>query len=211
MFTVLMQQPAYFVVWLFAILIALSLHEFSHAAMSSYLGDHTAKRLGRLTVNPLAHVDPMGFLMLILVGFGWGKPVPFNPYNLRNQKWGPVAIALAGPGMNVALALVFGLTFRIFFPILGESNLLIQFLLVSVTLNLSLFVFNLIPIPPLDGSKLLLAFLSGPAAVRTRAWLETRGSMLLIGLIIADTFLHLGVFSVLLSPILFMQGWILGV
>lgn len=211
MFTVLMQQPGYFVVWLLAIVIALSLHEFSHAAMSSFLGDQTAKRLGRLTVNPLAHVDPMGFLMLILVGFGWGKPVPFNPYNLRNQKWGPVAIALAGPGMNVFIALVFGIAFRILFPMLGEANLLIQFLLVSVTLNLSLFVFNLIPIPPLDGSKLLLAFLSGPTAARTRAWLETRGSMLLMGLIFMDIFLHLGVFNILLIPIQFLQMLMLGV
>ncbi|MEO5927146.1 MAG: site-2 protease family protein [Patescibacteria group bacterium] len=191
----LFQDPVFFVLWIAAILIALSAHEFSHALMAHMLGDQTAKRLGRLTLNPLAHVDPFGLITLVAVGFGWGKPVPFNPYNLKNQTWGPVAIALAGPGMNLVLATIMALILRVVLPPLGDANLLVQFLLLSIYLNLSLLLFNLIPIPPLDGSKLLLAALPGPAHARTRMLIETRGPLILFGVIIADMILNLGIFS----------------
>jgi len=154
-----------------------------------------------LTLNPAAHIDPIGLLTLVAVGFGWGKPVPFNPYNLRNQRWGPVAVALAGPGMNLLVSLVFGIVLRILLPILGDQNLLTQFLLLSIYLNMGLLLFNLIPLPPLDGSKLLLALLRGPNAARMRMMLETRGPWLLFGVILADMVLNLGVFSGLFTVI----------
>lgn len=191
----LFQDPVFFFLWVAAILITLSAHEFSHALVAHALGDQTAKRLGRLTLNPLSHIDPFGLMTLVTVGFGWGKPVPFNPYNLKNQSWGPVAIAFAGPGMNLFLATVMALILRIVLPSLGDGNLLVQFLLLSIYLNLSLLLFNLIPIPPLDGSKLLLALLSGPAHARTRMIIETRGPLILFGVIFADLLLHLGIFS----------------
>ena len=95
MLSLLFQNPILFVTWVLAILFALTVHEFSHALTGTLLGDMTAKRLGRLTLNPAAHVDTLGLIGLVLVGFGWGKPVPYNTYNLRDQKWGPVTIALA--------------------------------------------------------------------------------------------------------------------
>lgn len=191
----LFQDPIFFVLWVAAILIALSAHEFSHALVGNLLGDETAKRLGRLTLNPLAHVDLFGLVTLVTVGFGWGKPVPFNLYNLRNQKWGPVAIALAGPGMNLLLATVMALVLRLVLPSLGDANLLVQFLLLSIYLNLSLLLFNLIPVPPLDGSKLLLLALRDPKYARARLFIETRGPIILFGVIIADMLLNIGVFS----------------
>jgi Zn-dependent protease len=211
MVSLLFQNPIVFAAWVLAILVALSVHEFSHALVSTTLGDPTAKRLGRLTLNPAAHVDLLGLLALVTVGFGWGKPVPYNAYNLRNQKWGPVLIALAGPAMNLVLALGLGLLVRVLLPMLGDSNLLIQFLYLSLMLNLSLMLFNLLPIPPLDGSKILLTVLSGPQAARTRIWLETRGPWLLIGLVVADAVLGLGVFDWLYRVMTALTNLIVGV
>src|SRR3989344_9554154 len=92
------ENPLYFLIWVLAIIIGLTTHEFAHAALAYSLGDDTAKRMGRLTLNPLVHIDWLGFLMLIFAGFGWAKPVMFNPHNLRYPKWGPIFVALAGIG-----------------------------------------------------------------------------------------------------------------
>ncbi|MFA5935535.1 MAG: site-2 protease family protein [Patescibacteria group bacterium] len=211
MLSTLFQNPLYFVIWIAAIMIALTVHEFSHALASTLLGDQTAKRLGRLTLNPASHIDPFGLLALIAVGFGWGKPVPFNPYNLRNQQWGPVAIAFAGPAMNLFVGMIAALVLRIVLPLLGDANLLVQFLFLSIYLNFALLLFNLIPIPPLDGSKLLLALLRGPDANRQRMWLETRGPWLLMGVLLADMFLNLGIFSSLFSVITHVINLVVGV
>ncbi len=211
MFSLLFQEPLVFIVWLIAIITALSAHEFSHALTGTLLGDGTAKRLGRLTLNPLAHVDTLGFFSLVLVGFGWGKPVPYNPYNLRNQKWGPVAIALAGPAMNLVLATVFGLVLRAVLPHFSPDNLLIQFLFLAVYLNVGLLLFNLIPIPPLDGSKVLLALLRHPSTDHWRVLLEARGPYLLFGLIAADMFLNLHIFSGLFSGVTHIVQFLVGV
>ncbi|MBU1348632.1 site-2 protease family protein [Patescibacteria group bacterium] len=186
-----------FVAWVLAILFALTVHEFSHALMGSLLGDPTAKRLGRLTLNPIAHIDPFGLMALVTVGFGWGKPVPFNPYNLRDQKWGPVKVALAGPAMNLLVAILLGFLLRFVGIWLSATNLLVQFLYVSIFINVALLLFNLLPIPPLDGSKLLLASLRGPEWARLRMWLETRGPWLLIGLVVLDAVFGLDVFGTL--------------
>lgn len=134
-------------------------HEFFHGWTANALGDPTAKDAGRLTLNPLKHIDPIGtviiplFLLFFVGGFiGWAKPVPYNPYNLRDQKWGSTKIAFAGPGANFLIALLFALIFR-FFPIQGVFNIAISWI---IYINIFLGLFNLIPIPPLDGSKLIM-------------------------------------------------------
>ncbi len=199
MFSLLFQQPLVFFAWLIAFLLALTVHEFSHALAGTWLGDETARRMGRLTLNPLAHVDPLGLLAVILIGFGWGKPVPFNPYNLKWPKWGPVAVAAAGPASNFLLAVASILLLMWLGPVLGEQNLLVMFLAVSAQLNVALMMFNLIPLPPLDGSKALLAVLSHPRYAATRRWIEVQGPMLLLGLILIDSFANLGIFSFIFS------------
>ena len=142
----LLQQPLFFIAWLLAILFALTVHEFSHAYVANLLGDDTAKQFGRLSLNPLAHLDLLGFLLLLFIGFGWAKPVPFNPNNLKNQRWGQALIGLAGPFSNFLSIIIFGslLKFSVTTIGLGSQNLLFFFLLMLVQLNAVLLIFNLI-------------------------------------------------------------------
>lgn len=143
------------------VVISAVFHEFCHGWMANYLGDPTAKYAGRLTLNPLKHLDPMGtviiplFLLFFLGGFiGWAKPVPYNPFNLRDQKYGSAKVGAAGPGANFLIALIVGLILR-FLPM----GIVFQIPLVWIVyVNIFLGLFNLIPIPPLDGSKLLMDF-----------------------------------------------------
>jgi Zn-dependent protease len=142
------------------------IHEVSHGYAALSLGDSTAKYQGRLTLNPFSHLDPVGSILVPLLGYfaggfiiGWAKPVPFNPYNLRNQKWGEALVAAAGPLSNISLAIIFGMFLR-FAPQYGFMNQAFFGLLSFVVMiNIVLAIFNLIPIPPLDGSKILGAFL----------------------------------------------------
>jgi len=160
--------------WIVALLYSVVIHEVSHGAVAYSLGDPTAKNLGRLTLNPLKHLDMFGSVLLPLISFllggfiiGYAKPVPYNPLNLRDRKYGPAKVGMAGPASNMALALLFGLTLR-FLPDIFSSSLIPELLSIVVMLNLFLAVFNLFPIPPLDGHWLLLTFL--PArfmAIRT--------------------------------------------
>lgn len=210
MLSLLFQEPLLFVVLILAILVALTVHEFSHALVATRLGDQTAARLGRVTLNPIAHLDPLGFLAMLFAGFGWAKPVPFNTYNLKNQKWGPVMIAFAGPTANVVCALAFGLILRFFGSAIGDESLLTQALFLLVNFNLALLFFNLIPIPPLDGSKLLLALLASPQYAKARNTLETKGPLILLGAIIADNFLNLNVFSFISGIVGYVAGRIIG-
>lgn len=158
-------------------------HEYMHGFMAERLGDPTARYAGRLTLNPLAHIDPIGTvllpILLIPTGFlfAYAKPVPYNPYNLRNQRTGPVWVALAGPFANVLLALVFGLLVR--YGIGGGA--LEAFALIAYA-NIMLCVFNLVPIPPLDGSKVLLAIIPD-SLWKVRQVLEQWGYVLLIAFI----------------------------
>lgn len=141
------------------------IHEVSHGYAALALGDPTAKYQGRLTLNPISHLDPVGSILVPLLGYfaggfiiGWAKPVPFNPYNLKNQKWGEALVAIAGPLSNFSLAIIFGLAIRFF----GGTMMNSAFLSLAgfvVVINITLGLFNLMPIPPLDGSKILFAFL----------------------------------------------------
>ena len=171
--------------------------------MGTWLGDTTARRMGRLTLNPAAHIDPIGFFAVLLIGFGWGKPVPYNPYNLRWPKWGPVAIAFAGPVSNLLIAMAAVLLLANIGPMLGSQNLLFLFLVILVQLDIALAVFNLIPLPPLDGSKALLAVLSHPKYAAARNFIETRGPMILLLLVFLDAF---GGFGILIG----LVRWAIG-
>ena len=160
--------------WLFIIIIlifSVVLHEVSHGVMANYLGDPTAKDQGRLTLNPIYHLDLFGSIILPLfmvimsrlantqtIIFGWAKPVPINPYNFRDQKYGAAKVAIAGPLSNFSLALVFGLSLR-FLPVALISPNLVYLFSYIVYINIILGVFNLVPIPPLDGSHILFTFL----------------------------------------------------
>lgn len=136
-------------------------HEVSHGYMAQYLGDPTARLAGRLTMNPLKHLDPVGSVLVPLVMalshtgfiFGWAKPVPYNPYNLRDQKWGDAKVALAGPFTNLGIAMLFAAVLR--FGGVGLSPDVLWIMHLIVLINIVLAVFNLVPIPPLDGSKVL--------------------------------------------------------
>lgn len=200
MINLLSQDPILFFASAAAIVIALTVHEFSHAAMAFYLGDPTAKNEGRLTLNPLAHLDLWGTILIFLAGFGWGKPVPFNPYNLKNQKWGPVYVALAGPGSNLGMVILFSLILKFVYPAfgLGPENALFQFLYFLILINGILMVFNLLPIPPLDGSKLLFALL--PQSLdNLKIFLQRYGFFMLIGLVMFGGFFFSSLFGVVIN------------
>ena len=144
------------------LLLALSMHEFAHGYAAYKMGDNTAKYSGRLSINPLDHLDPIGTLCLLLFRFGWAKPVPINPYNFKNHRKGIIIVSLAGPLMNFLLALLSAFAIEIFNSFVPASKISEFFVIVlyySELLNVGLMVFNLIPIPPLDGSKVLLELL----------------------------------------------------
>ncbi len=201
----LSENPLYFLAWVLAIIIALTTHEFAHALTATKLGDSTPARMGRLTLNPIAHIDPIGFLALVLIGFGWAKPVPFNPYNLvKSPRWGPVLVAFAGPLTNLFNVLFFGLILKFITSITGLAgyNLGIQFLNLLIVINVVLFVFNFIPIPPLDGSKILYSILNSPKYDQLKLKLETRGPIILILLLILDDFLGFHIISGILRSVI---------
>ncbi len=167
---------------LVCVVLALTVHEFAHGYAADKLGDSTARDQGRLTLNPLAHIDPVGFLMMLLVGFGWAKPVPVNIYRMKNPKKGLAITSLAGPAINLCLALVcgiavgaldrFGYNPLMLFWEIGLSDSVSPLAVLSYTLyimmllNVGLALFNLIPLPPLDGSNILVSFLKGNAAAK---------------------------------------------
>ena len=173
--------------------VAFPVHEFAHALAAYRLGDSTARFMGRLTLNPVAHFDPYGGLLMVIsvlggFGIGWAKPTPYNPFNLRGGRWGEAMVSVAGPISNFILAFAASIPMRYIFatgmdvPLLGES------LLFFIRINLLLMVFNLIPIPPLDGSKLLYAFLDPQTERQVRPCLDQYGMLILIALIFLPAF-----------------------
>jgi Zn-dependent protease len=194
------------------LLVAFPIHEFSHALAAFRLGDGTAKLFGRLTLDPRAHFDPVGGLMLAVsflflgFGFGWAKPTPVNPMNLRGGRWGEALVAAAGPISNLVLAIAGAIPLRYILATRMDVPLLTTILYFFVLINLLLMVFNLIPIPPLDGSKVLYAFLDPQTAWRVRPVLEQYGTIILLVAVFlpifgGQTLLDI-VFGTILTPLL---------
>jgi Zn-dependent protease len=182
----LRDDPRVFVAFVIAVVLGITFHEFSHAAVATLQGDQTARSQGRLTLNPIAHLDPLGSIALILAGFGWGRPVPFNPMRLRSRRVGAALVGLAGPAANFVLALAAAIGVRVLFSTgtgAFEVNFSLILLDMLVTLNVVLGVFNLLPIPPLDGSRLLSIFLP-PSRQNIVYFLDRYGIFLLLGLLI---------------------------
>ncbi len=184
-------------------LLCITLHELSHGAVAYALGDDTAKKAGRLTLNPIRHIDPWGLLMMVLFRFGWAKPVPVNMYKFKKPRQGMAVTALAGPLANLLIAAVFiflyGVAYRALY-IQGGALARGVFQMISTTgyLSLALAVFNLLPISPLDGSKILFAFLSDSAYAKLMCY-ERYGMILLMLLVVT------GATSGVLSSV---TGWL---
>lgn len=181
------------------ILFAITLHEVAHAYAGHLLGDDTAKRHGRLTLNPLAHIDPVMTLLLpmvlLLIGmppFGAAKPVPYNPLRVRYGEIGAALVAMAGPGMNLLLAAIAGLMLQFFaFDINSVASL---FLLSFLSVNVSFFLFNIIPFPPLDGSRVVYAF--APEILRRAfEWMESMGTLSILLFFLIFSTVLIGPFS----------------
>ena len=188
-------DPLLIVLWTLAFFIAVAAHEANHAFVATALGDDTPRRAGRLTLNPIRHVDKTGLLMFVLAGFGWGW-TPVNPYNLRpNPRLGNALVAASGPIANLGLAILFSALLR---ANLGFHPVVSQFFAAAALLNLLLFVFNLFPIPPLDGFSVLLGVLPARLANTLRG-LERYGLGLLLALLIIPQFLGFDIVGNLLS------------
>jgi len=209
----LFSNPAQLVFFLVAILIALSVHEFAHAYAAYISGDMTAKMMGRLTLNPLKHLDPIGIIVFLLVGFGWGKPVPYNPNQLRNGRWGEFLVAFAGPFSNIITAFIFALPGRIYFMQTGQplEGGIFAFLSFVVLINLVLAVFNLLPIPPLDGYKIFYLVVDGLSRGRINlSWYERNGPILLLFLIFLDRLMGMNILGRMMEPLLVLFNWFVG-
>ncbi|HAN09945.1 MAG TPA: site-2 protease family protein [Clostridiales bacterium] len=187
------------------IILGFSLHEFSHAYAAYKLGDNTAKNMGRLTLDPVVHIDPVGFIMLILFHFGWAKPVPVNSNNFKHPKMDDNIVSLAGPASNFILAILLAGVIKLFYVLNAPDtflvNIILQVLLLGVIVNIGLGIFNLLPIPPLDGSHLLFNLL--PAKYSNKL-MEHYNTIIIIALLLMFT----GAFGYVIRPAI---NWVLGV
>lgn len=181
---------------IFALILGLVLHELAHGMMGHYLGDTTAKDQGRLTLNPMAHIDPFTTLLLpifLMIAhlpvFAAAKPVPFNPWALRGGRWGAAAVAAAGPLTNLFIALICGLWLHLIAGL--HSTAAFIFLATMISVNVGLFVFNLIPMPPLDGSRVLYAIVS-PSAREVMDRIEQAGMMAIFAMVMLLSYTPLG-------------------
>ena len=189
----LLRDPESFVAFLIAIIVGLTFHEFSHAAVATLQGDQTARSQGRLTLHPVVHLDPLGTIALLIAGLGWARPTPVTPTRLRYRRLGMVLVGLAGPAANLVLALVSAIALRIVDPAAEatlDGDFSVKLLSYLVIWNVLLGVFNLLPIPPLDGSTLLTVLLP-PSRQNIVRFLDQYGIFLLLGfLILAPNFLR---------------------
>jgi Zn-dependent protease len=177
----LFTNPLSFLIFLAALFLAISIHEAAHAWAADRLGDPTARFSGRLTLNPFAHLDPLGTLMLFLFGFGWGKPVPVDYYNLRQPRRDAALISLAGPLSNLVLAIFISLAWRLGIYLSPPSGQILSFFFFPLLqLNLVLGIFNLLPLSPLDGGKILTGLLPSPQSEAVEGFLESYSLILLI-------------------------------
>lgn len=186
-----------------AILYALTIHEYFHGWTANKFGDPTAKLQGRLTLNPLAHIDILGALCFVFAHFGWGKPVPINPHNFKNPRRDNVLVSFAGPAANFVSALAFGVIFQLlrnapFIPV-NVSTILYNLLIFGIMMNLSLAFFNMIPLFPLDGSHILEGLLPYSMAQKYKET-ERYGPFILLGLIILGNYGNISILSIILGP-----------
>jgi Zn-dependent protease len=185
--------------------LALTFHEYAHAYVANRFGDDTAKQNGRLSLNPLRHLDPLGTIMIFLVHFGWAKPVPVNPYRLKNPKKDMLWISAAGPLSNMALALASGILLRIFIATVETPDqtsfmtLLTYVIFMSLQINLALAIFNILPIAPLDGSKILSGLLPDSFGSMFHI-MERYGPFILLGLIIFGRLTGVSILGGLIWP-----------
>jgi Zn-dependent protease len=192
-------NPSVAVAFLLGLVIGVTVHEASHATSAYLLGDDTAYRDGRVTLNPISHLDLLGSLMLLMAGFGWGKPTPVVPSKLRGGVFGPVAVALAGPVSNL-LIVAFCAVLHLLPPFQDRGGYLFILVVMVAFTNALLFVFNLIPIPPLDGSKVIFPFL--PRALDGFVmFMNQYGPMILLGLILVSFVTNLPILNILLAPV----------
>ena len=196
-------DPAVQVILIPVIIFALSFHEFAHGWTASKFGDQTAKMAGRLTLNPIAHLDIFGSLALYFMGFGWAKPVPVNPYNLQDPKRNLLWISLAGPVSNILLAFISGILLSVLIRLglIGTQAPITMVLIMSLQINLVLAIFNFLPIPPLDGSKILEGLVPNKYHNQL-AQFELYGPRVLFGLILISMFTRFSIFSIIISPIM---------
>jgi Zn-dependent protease len=200
----LFESPILFIAVALSLVVSLTIHEFAHAYVSNYLGDPTAKYLGRVTINPLKHLDPLGTVLLLVLGFGWGKPVPFDPRNLKNPKRDAALISFAGPLSNLILAVLFAFVYHLSISSQGFLALVGVFSFLMVQYNLLLAFFNLIPVHPLDGFKVVYGLLPKNLAVQ---WIqfERYGFYILLFLLLTRSI------NTLISPFIDISMKILGV
>jgi Zn-dependent protease len=193
-------NPSAAVAFLFGLVIGITVHEAAHATSAYLLGDDTAYRDGRVTLNPVSHLDLLGSMMLLLAGFGWGRPTPVVPSKLRGGVFGPVAVALAGPISNL-LIVVLCAALYLLPPFRDPGGYLFVLVVMVAFTNALLFVFNLIPIPPLDGSKVIFPFL--PRALDGFVdFMNQYGPMILLGIILVSFVTNLPVLRILLAPVI---------
>lgn len=194
------------------ILLALTVHEYCHAWAAHKLGDDTARLQGRLSLNPLVHLDIFGTILIFLVGFGWAKPVPVDTRNFDDPRKGLLLVALAGPVSNIVMAIGAGMVLRLWLPTLGSiipplTETVINMLYIALTINVALAVFNMIPLPPLDGSRVLFGILP-PKMAYSYSRVEPFGIFILFGIFMfGGNLFH----SVLWYPISFIIGLIAGI
>jgi Zn-dependent protease len=196
-------QPELLMLRIPAILLALTIHEYAHGYIAWRLGDPTARNAGRLTLNPIAHLDLFGTIMLMFGPFGWAKPVPVNGNYFANPKRDSIWVSLAGPASNIVLAIIIGYTYRILValaPALLANQSVVIFFQLCILINIGIAFFNLIPIPPLDGSHILLGLLPNhmiPSYLNKMRFMP----MIFMGMLVAEWMLHIPIFSFIMNPI----------
>ena len=181
-----------------ALAVAFPFHESAHGLAALALGDKTAKNSHRISMNPFRHFDLLGFVLFMLVGFGWGKPVPINPYNFKHKKSWIAITALAGPLSNLLLAYISIIIFKLFYIFLPDQKFIQIFLYYSIFINISLMIFNLIPVPPLDGSRILYYFMDDESYFNYSRYSTVLFIVLLVAIEILD---RTGIYSSIVKAV----------